>query len=51
MARAARAMATEMRVVGNKEGNGKGGKGNFNGNEDGEQQIAQWQGWQVRWQR
>ncbi len=38
MARAARAMATAIRVAGNKEGNGKSGKDNSNSNEDGKQQ-------------
>jgi hypothetical protein len=33
MARVARAIATVMRMVSNKEGNGKGGKSNGNGNE------------------
>jgi hypothetical protein len=31
-------MATAMAVVGNKKGNGKGGKGNSDVSEDGEQQ-------------
>jgi hypothetical protein len=35
MARAARAIATIMRVVGNEEGDGKGGKGDGSGNEGG----------------
>ncbi len=35
MVRAARTMATTMRMVGNKEGNGKSGKSDSNGNEDG----------------
>jgi hypothetical protein len=37
MARVASAMATAMRVAGNKECDGKDGKGNSNGNEDGKQ--------------
>jgi hypothetical protein len=41
MARAARAMATAMRMAGNKEVNGKGGKSNGNGNEGGGQQRGQ----------
>jgi hypothetical protein len=36
MERAARAIATVTRVGGNKEGNGKGSKGDGDSNEDGE---------------
>jgi hypothetical protein len=50
MARVARPMAMAMRVVENKESNGKGGKDNSDGNEDGEQQRGQWQGRQGLWQ-
>jgi hypothetical protein len=38
MARVARAIATAMMAVGNKKGNGKGGKGNSDVSEDGKQQ-------------
>ncbi len=51
MARAARAMATAMRMVGNKEGNGMGGKSNGDGNEGSRQQRGLWQGWQGQQQR
>ncbi len=37
MARVARAIATAMRMAGNKEDNGKGGKSNGEGNEGGGQ--------------
>jgi hypothetical protein len=39
-----------MRVAGNKESNGKVGKGNSNGNENGKQQRGLWQGQQEQWQ-
>ncbi len=45
-ARVARAMTMAMRIGGNEESNGKGGKSNGDGNEGGGQQIGQWQGWQ-----
>ncbi len=35
MARAARSMVTAMRMAGSKEGDGKGGKSNGDGNEGG----------------
>jgi hypothetical protein len=42
-------MAMAMRVASDNEGNGKFGKGNSNGNEDGKQQRGQWQGRQEQW--
>ncbi len=51
MARVARATAMAMRVAGDEEGNGKGGKVSSNGNEDGEKQRVQWQGQKKQWQR
>jgi hypothetical protein len=41
--RVAGAIAAKMMMAGNKEHNGKGGKGNGDGNNDGEQQRGQWQ--------
>ncbi len=42
MARAARAIATAIRMAGNKEDNGKGNKGDGNSNESGGQQRGRW---------
>jgi hypothetical protein len=40
--RAAKAIVTAMTMAGNKEGYGKGGKGNNNDNYNGRQQREQW---------
>ncbi len=49
-ARVDRAMVTEMRVVGNKEGKGDDEKDDV-GDEGGVQRRGQWQWLQERWQR
>ncbi len=46
MARAARAMATAIRMAGDDEDDGKGVKSDGDDNEVGRQQRGRWQGWQ-----